>query len=286
MDHIPIAPLKCNNCNKKYNRLSAYKKHKLLCCERDPHTPKTTLNCGGDPHTPKTTLNCERDPHTPKTTLNCEENTSTSTQSEVGRLGSPPLRDIVMELVKSNNKLRKDVEELKRWVYAKKKKIIIVDWLNENYKPVENYKEFISKLNIRREHLDIIFKSNIIDGIQEILQNFIVNNDICPLKSLDQRVNTIYVYNEDSKWEQLSLIEFNNIISNIMKRILDEFKKWQDENEDKLYTDDFSAIYVQNVKKVMGGDISIDKQRSKIHRNLYTYLKMNLQNTIEYEFCG
>ena len=246
-----IQGLKCKICNKEYHRQSAYDKHKLLCIGGDA--------CGGDSQTPQATLNC-------------------------GELGDLSLRDIVLELVKSNNKLRKDVEELKRWVQTKKKKVIIVDWLNENCKLTENYKQFISKLCITRKHLDIIFESNITDGIQEILQNCMNDLNISPFKSFDQKDNTIYVYNEESKWEQLSSTEFNNIISTITKSILAEFKSWQDENEHQLYTDDFSTIYIQNVKKVMGGDISIDKQRIKIHRNLYKYLKMNLQNTIEYEF--
>ena len=251
MNSLPA--LKCNNCNKEYHRQSAFDKHKLLCI-------------GGDSRFAY--------PQTPLTTLNHEDG-----------LGDISLRSVIIELVKSNQKLRKDVEELKRWVQAKKKKIIIVDWLNEHCKPEINYKEFMSKLCITRKHLEIIFKSNIIDGIQEILENFMNDEDI-PFKSFDQKDNTIYVYNEESKWMLLSSTEFNNIISTIIKSILAEFKNWQDENEQRLYTDDFSVIYVQNVKKVMGGDTTIDKQRIKIHKNLYKYLKMNLQNTIEYEFCA
>ena len=82
--------------------------------------------------------------------------------------------------------------------------------------------------------------------------------------------------NEESKWELLSQPDFNTMISIVLKNILAEFKKWQDENEHQLYTDDFSATYVQNVKKVMGGNIPIDKQRLKIHKNLYKYLKIDL----------
>lgn len=238
-----IPPIKCKNCNKEYNRQSAYDKHKLLCVGTP--TSKTTLNMASD---------------------------------------SPSLHDIVAELIKSNRKLQKDVEELKKYMQMKKKKINIVDWLNENYKPTENYKEYISKLSITRSQLEIIFKSNITDGTQEILEEFMNNQENIPFKSFDIRDNVIYVYNEESKWEILSSTEFTKMISIICKNIMTEFKKWQDENEHQLYADDFSVIYIQNVKKVMGGDVPIDKQRSKIHRNLYKYLKMNLQNTIQYDF--
>ena len=62
------------------------------------------------------------------------------------------------------------------------------------------------------------------------------------------------------------------------------FKLWQDENEYRLYTDDFSVIYINNVKKIMGGNETLDKQKKLVHKNLYKYLKVNLQNVIQYEF--
>ena len=196
------------------------------------------------------------------------------------------LTQIVSELIKSNNKLQNEVADLKRWVQVKKRKIIIVDWLNENYQINENYKEFINNIVVTSNLLEIIFQTNLIEGIQTIFEEYIskIEDQKIPLKSFDQKSNTIYVYNEKSKWEVLSSEDFNNIVSILSKKILVEFKIWQDKNQHQLYTDDFSVIYIQNTKKVIGGDISLEKLRREIHRNLYKYLKQNLQNTIEYEF--
>jgi len=210
------------------------------------------------------------------------------------------LTQVVIELIKSNNKLRDDVKELKRWVQVKKKKVVVIDWLNINLKPKQNYKEFISKLVITRDNLEYIFNTNYVDGIKEILQNYMTNfeeNDI-PFKSFDIKNDIIYVYKKnvidesecnesesneseserksECKWEILSPTDFNDIVSTISKGILAEFKKWQDENEYRLYTDDFSLIYVLNVKKVMGGDIPIEKLRDKIHKNLYKKICITL----------
>jgi hypothetical protein len=190
------------------------------------------------------------------------------------------LTQVVIELIKSNNKLRDDVKELKRWAQVKKRKVVVIDWLNINLKPKQNYKEFISNLVITRADLEYIFNTNYVDGIKEIFQNYMSNfeeNDI-PFKSFDIKNDIIYVYKENvidesesekCKWEILSPTDFNDIVSTISRCILAEFKKWQDENEYRLYTDDFSLIYVLNVKKVMGGDIPIEKLRDKIHKNLY-----------------
>ena len=63
-----------------------------------------------------------------------------------------------------------------------------------------------------------------------------------------------------------------------------KFKEWQDKNEKNLYSNDFSDKYIKYVKKIMGGDIPIERQRTKIHRNIYNSIKSDLKNTIEYEF--
>jgi len=198
------------------------------------------------------------------------------------------LREIVLELVKQNNKLNKDIDELKKWVKTKKKKIVIVDWLNENCKPDITFKTFIETINIGRNELDIIFESNIITGIETIIKNSIERlnreNRLIPLKSFNQKDNMIYIFNGET-WELLVNTEFDCIISKLYKMILTEFTNWQTINETKIYSDDFSDIYLKNVKKILGGNNSIEQQKSKIHRNLYKILKMDLQNIIEYEFC-
>ena len=137
------------------------------------------------------------------------------------------------------------------------------------------------------EDLDTIFKSNFINGIDDLLQKNIQRlreNDIdIPLKSFDQKDNTIYVF-KDEKWQILSKEDLNELFSLISKELMSLFKLWQDENEYRLYTDDFSVIYINNVKKIMGGNETLDKQKKLVHRNLYKYLKVNLQNVIQYEF--
>ena len=193
------------------------------------------------------------------------------------------IKEIVLELIKKNQKLENDILELQRWVNTKKKKIIIIDWLNENVKPDFIFSEFIENINIEDYELDIIFESNIIDGIVEIINNYLERCDIYPVKAFEQKDNTLYIYTENG-WKILTNDNYLIIISNIYKNIMSAFKKWQDKNESRLYTNEFSEKYVKYVKKIMGGDISIERQRSKIHRNLYKAIKLDLNTTIEYEF--
>ena len=82
----------------------------------------------------------------------------------------------------------------------------------------------------------------------------------------------------------MSLEVFENLILHISKKLINEFKKWQDENEDKKYNEQFTNVYVENVKKVMGGNFSSERLHSQIKGKLYRYLKANLKSIVQYEF--
>ena len=239
----------CTFCSKVYTKEQSYNKHKLIC---------EILSNGGE--------------------NNFDQNYK--------NLGIQNLSLLVIELVKSNDKLQKDILELKNWVQIKKEKLRVIDWLNENYIINQNFNEFLSRIEITPSDLKIIFNSNFIIGASEILQYIISQNKIrefdIPLKSFDQKDNLIYVFKE--KWEILSQEDFEKIFDCISKGILIEFKKWQEENNYRLYSEDFSSVYIENLKKIMGGGETFEKQKKIIHKNLYKYLKINLQKIIKYEF--
>ena len=250
--------LTCSNCNKKYNSQIACTNHKLLCCNN--------LNA----------------PNTPLPIVNKLQDLSGSMAIEACRSPSILLQT-VEALVKSNNILKIEIAELKKQSQIEKRKIPIIDLLNKNFIPTEDYMKFLT-VEISSENLEIIFTHGLIIGIQEILQNQICSiEDNCPLQAFEQKNNKIYGYNENQKWEQISLENFDKIILKLRKNIVDEFKKWQDEHESELYSDDFSTLYLDNVKKVMGPNLSQEGIHKKIYKNLYDYLKKNLTNVIEYE---
>ena len=193
------------------------------------------------------------------------------------------LKQLMIELIKKNEKLENDIIELQRWVTTKKKKIIIIDWLNNNLKSDLIFSDFLKNIKIEQYELEIIFENNIIDGVVEIINNYLQRYEISPIKAFEQKDNTLYIFTENG-WKVLTNDEYVSTISNIYKSIMTAFKYWQDKNEKYLYTNDFSEKYVKYVKKIMGGDISIDRQRAKIHRNLYKSIKLDLHNITEYEF--
>ena len=242
-------PLYCPNCSKRYTRQTCLDKHKLLCCN-NVRSPDVLLDTSG---------------------------TTISTYKSSSRL-----LQTVEALVKSNSVLKTEIAELKRQAQTQKRKIPIVDILNKKFVPNEDYHEYLN-IQISRSDLEIIFNQDLVKGIGEIIKNQLSNNsdnDI-PLQSFDQKENKIYGYTTTKKWELIARENFSRIIAKIIKNIMTEFKIWQDEHRDELYTEDFSQIYLKNVKKIMGGNTSHEKLSQKIYNNLYQDLKKHL-TSIEY----
>lgn len=249
---------KCKYCNRNYKLKPNYDKHYLLC---------DTIN--------KTRIS---KPIICKTT---KENNNDYV---------PSLRDmftIILELTAKNSQLEQRVEELSKWAESKKKKLNVIDWLNDKYTKNIKYTKWLSEINITRNHLEAVFKSDMSIGCYEILKSLLsldMDDEIIPIKAFDQKENILFIYNDDNKWEILSQPMFANLMNILSKKILTEFLKWKTENKSKLRQDDFSYTYARNIQKIMGGNLTQEQIHLRVKRELYNYLKMNLRNVVEYEF--
>ena len=81
------------------------------------------------------------------------------------------LWDVVKTLVERQETLLKEIDSLKNWVKTRKKKISIIDWLNENIEPNINYDDWLENINPKSEDLYKIFNHGFVLGFMEILKN-------------------------------------------------------------------------------------------------------------------
>jgi hypothetical protein len=209
----------------------------------------------------------------------------------------PSFRDmftLILELTAKNSQLEQKVEELSKWAESKKKKLNVIDWLNEKYTKNIKYTEWLAGIIITRTHLEAVFNSDMVIGCSEIIKNLLNfqgtdnkgtdNNETQPIKAFDQKDNILFIYNDDNKWEMLSPQMFANLMNSLSKNILTEFIKWQTENKHRMREDDFSYKYARNVQKIMGGNLTQEQIHTRVKKEIYNYLKMNLRNVVEYEF--
>ena len=271
-------PYKCVLCKKEYKLKSNYTKHTLFC---------ETIN--------KTQHERIRENDTDK---------------------MPTMREmysILLEVTAKYSQLEKKMEEMTKWTEIKKRKLNVIEWLNETNLSTISFNEWSSSnILITRKHLDIMFKHDYIHGCIEIIKDLLSSTDLnkLPLKSFNQKENTLFIAtlvtsnceeegndndndndndknkesSSDIKWEIMSDKMFIEFISKISKQLLTEFIKWQKENTDKIYEDEFSNKYAVNFQKILGGNNTQEYNNSRIKKELYKYLKTNLKNIIEYEF--
>jgi hypothetical protein len=261
IDNIISTVYKCNHCTRTYKIKTNYTKHTLFC-EIINKTPR------------------ERE-----------------IENDADKLpSSRELYMILLEVTAKYAQLEKKVDELTKSANTKKRKINVIDWLNDNYTYNDciTFEKWVSSIKITRTHLELIFNSDYIHGNVEILKYLMLqlSNEHLPIKAFQQKENILFVCildeTQNKKWEIMDDTIFVTLMNTISKQIFSEFSKWQTENNHKMYEDDFSTKYSLNFQKILGCGVknnhSQSELNSRIKRELYKHLKMNLKNIVEYEF--
>ncbi len=195
------------------------------------------------------------------------------------------LYEMVLALSLKNKELEEKIAGLEKWANIRKKRLHVKDWLDENYKDVASFDVVIDELRITKNHFEIVCEYDYIEGITMILKEYLPleNEADLPIKAFDQKDNVLFVKN-DNGWETMSPNELNQVITGIAKKIMDHFVQWQETNKDKTKQDRYQDLYVDRLQKVIGGNFKKDQIFTKIRRNIYKHLKMNLKNVVQFEF--
>ena len=180
--------------------------------------------------------------------------------------------------------MEEQISNLTKWVNTKRKKLSIIDWLNTNSKADINYNEWKDNLTLNRKHLEMIFQYNYIEGISNIIKENLPleQEEILCFKAFDQKENSLFIYNTEG-WILLPPENFESLLVMIDKLLMKEFVVWQDEIK-QTSKNEYFEIFTENVQKVMGGHFTREQILSRVKRNIYKHLKMNLRNIIQFEF--
>ena len=245
------AHYECCHCSKHYKIKKAYDKHILLCSVMS----KTTK---------------ERKEEN-------EQYENIPTMKE--------MYEMIQMLIIKNENLEKQVNKMSKWI-NNKKRVNVIEWLNENNIPTHDFEQWVDTIEITNQHMEFVVEHGFIEGVNLTVRE-IVNKDLetIPIKAFEQKEGLLYVYNGvELKWETINQGQFDKLFIRITKGLLGQFKKWQDENRHRLYQTGFTEKYIENVKKITGGDLSREQQNHKLKQAFYNALKINIKNIIQYEF--
>jgi uncharacterized protein YeeX (DUF496 family) len=190
---------------------------------------------------------------------------------------------MIQMLVIKNDKLEKQVEKMSTWIHNNKKKVNVIEWLNENNKPDIGYDNWIECLEITSGDMETLINSTFIEGINVIVQRLTYNVENVPIKAFEQRDNILFIFN-NNEWVIMDTEKYDMLFNKITRGLIGQLKIWQDKHKNKLFDNGFTEKYIEYVKKITGGDLSREQQHYRIKQRFYNNLKINIKNIIQYEF--
>jgi transcription elongation factor Elf1 len=262
----------CAYCNKTYVRKSSYNTHLVKC--KLCRFASDCGNSGSTNNANSSTINIDL----LKKDLNIHN-----------------LFAMVIMLYNKYEKLESEYTELKKYVAVTKNKINILDYLNENFKHDymnmdaggNNITKFMDELAIGEDELQKIFKYDYVDGIFNIICDYIdklnVKGSLLPIKCFNTKENILYIF-DGELWLIMDDVYLRKFIKSFDKKILTRFVEWKKIAEKTIDTEIFGEIYIQNMKKVIGGNYEKKNPAFMIKNRLYKHFKIDLQSIVRYDF--
>ena len=198
-----------------------------------------------------------------------------------------PLSDkkLIMELLKSNNELQKQMIEL-----CKDKNIVTNNntnmncnntnnfnlqfFLNETCKDALNIDEFVNQIQLQLSDLDMIGKVGYVEGITKIFLRNLKALDVCkrPIHCSDLKREVLYIKDKGA-WEKDNddNVKIKKVIKGIEDKNIKQLPQWRAENPTHEDTETKKHMeYVHILIESMGGTpIEDDNKRlEKIIRNI------------------
>lgn len=261
----------CVYCGKCYTRKTSCTKHTLLC----------------------------EIAHKSKRLKLCEEEETTNVPSVL------QLYNIIQEMAFKQQKMEEKMNEMQKWIDKKKKKLNVVHWLNTQFVPTLTFEVRVKSVVVIQEDISVLIEQSFAQTVVNILKRNLnppkegVVKE--PLACFSEKASVFYIYKEHAeeteegeekndtksknKWSKMTQDEFTYLLRVIHSKLLNALCTWRDLNNERMkYNDKFADLYNKTVIKLMGVDFNQEATLSKIRTPLYTYLKGDLKNMVEYDY--
>lgn len=204
-------------------------------------------------------------------------------EEEIGNLPSyKDLVTIVQELALKNNRLEEKLSQMEKWIETKKKRVNVIQWLNQHATPSITYTAWCQQIKITPQNLIHLFDNTISETAIKIIQENL--QELLPIYAFDQKTNVFYVF-VDGGWVEMTSINLSNLLIKIQNRLLEEITLWRTNNAAQLHTNDkMSDTYNKTIMKLMNINSVQDGTVGKIKTGMYQMIKVDIKNMIEYEF--
>ena len=236
----------CNNCKKIYKHASTLSNHKKVCIVTAQEINQTIIDASAN---------------------------------EV-----KSLTNIVLELVKSNNEIQKQMLNMcekiqpntinSNNVNTTNNKIFNLQFfLNEECKDAMNMSEFINSIQLKISDLENIGKNGYVEGMSNIIIKHLNNTDVNkrPIHCSDAKRETLYI-KEENKWEKdtLETKQMFKAVRGVDKKNCQLLTKWKETYPKCMDSKSHqSDDYMKVVSKVMDSDAeNVNKVIKKVTKEV------------------
>jgi hypothetical protein len=231
----------CSLCGKKYKTITNLNKHKILC---------ETLT------------------RAKKKTDDFIEIEPIPSQKQMYK--------IILDLSLKCNVLEEKVENMQKWVDRKKKKLNVIEWLqNQNKNPQKTFEEWYPLLLILKEEIEIILQNSFLQVFTEFIQRIFYEscNDIPIYASID-KPNILYIYNKQIKWLEARKEDLLEFFKQIHYQMVKSFLEYKKKEEEKIKeSDSLADLYNKANIKLMSINWKEDNFYLKMKTILYNKIK-------------
>ena len=161
----------------------------------------------------------------------------------------------------------------------RRKRVNMGVWLNKNVKPLTSWKQYIKELCVQESDFQTALENSLADGVQECLQNNLLNQNeiILPIYAFRQKDKTLYVY-EENTWSRIEKEAFIKSIHNIVYKIQQHYFTWRNAKMGLLESsDEWKNRDMEYSQRMMGMDSSHHASMGKIYGVIYEILKKDFE---------
>ena len=197
------------------------------------------------------------------------------------------LYEMITTLTEKYNSVQSELANMKQQIRSKNKKIDVLTWLNEQNKPGKEDKpcslySHIENMEITVSDLERVFKNGFMDGIVEIINNYLENERVREtFKCFEQKKNIMYIF--DQEWKECKTDDFKKIYNMIHNKMFVTFDVYKTENESKMRDDRFQTEYSDNFLTLLCVNIPVEKKIVPIKNKIYREFKEKFKTITELE---
>ena len=211
---------------------------------------------------------------------------------------------IILDLALKCNKMEEELQEMKKWVDKKKKKINVLDWLNSNVSVGMTFDTLLDHIDVIDKDVDFLIRNTFYDTLNRIFERTLFKEreiniqtqtkhdgkgNGYPLFAFTHKQNALYAFVDTGdtenanvcsgkKWVELQRDTLVCFLNGLHMKIVRKLMEWKKKNADKQTCGYNEDVYNEMVIKLMDVDFKSDCVFGKIRSIIYQKIKINVND--------